>query len=47
MPVISVTEEVPGLFSKKAFKTAWTDYQNHLVEKLNYAMAGKKCFSDR
>ncbi|RPA92172.1 manganese and iron superoxide dismutase, partial [Choiromyces venosus 120613-1] len=36
VPNISFTEqEVPGLFSKEAFKTAWTDYQNHLVEKLS------------
>ncbi|PWW76225.1 manganese and iron superoxide dismutase, partial [Tuber magnatum] len=41
MPAISLTEEgAPGLFSEKAFKTAWTDYQNHLVEKLGDVTAG-------
>ncbi|KAG0124401.1 Manganese/iron superoxide dismutase [Tuber indicum] len=43
MPVISLTEKgVPGLFSEKAFKTAWTDYQKHLVEKLGSVTAGKE-----
>ncbi|KAG0641083.1 Manganese/iron superoxide dismutase [Tuber brumale] len=43
MPAISLTEKgVPGLFSEKAFKTAWTDYQNHLVEKLSSVTEGKE-----
>ncbi|KAL7270623.1 hypothetical protein RUND412_006666 [Rhizina undulata] len=33
---------VPGLFSKKAFQTAWTDYQGMLVNKLNELTAGSE-----
>ncbi|KAF8247447.1 manganese and iron superoxide dismutase [Wilcoxina mikolae CBS 423.85] len=30
---------VPGLFSQKAFKTSWTEYQNVLVQNLNRLIA--------
>jgi superoxide dismutase len=33
-------EGVPGLFSLKAFNTAWTEYQQGLVEKLSSLTAG-------
>jgi len=32
---------IPGLFSKKAFDTAWTEYQEMLVDNLNRLTDGQ------
>lgn len=33
-------EGVPGLLTAKAFKIAWTDYQEHILKKVNATTTG-------
>jgi Fe-Mn family superoxide dismutase len=31
---------IPGLFSPEGFRTAYTDYQQHMIDELNAITAG-------
>jgi superoxide dismutase len=35
-----VTRGIPGLFSKKGFQTAYTDYEQHMIDELNASTSG-------
>jgi Fe-Mn family superoxide dismutase len=35
-----VKNGIPGLFSRAGFRTAYTDYQQHIIDQLNESTAG-------